>query len=41
MALNFHAAEVGSVPAERTEHVVRSVAEHLDAATADLDSLVH
>lgn len=39
MALNFHASEVGSVPAERTEHVANAVAEHLDAATADLDSL--
>lgn len=40
MALNFHAAEVGSVPAERTESVVNAVIEHLDAAAADLDSLV-
>ena len=39
MALNFHAAEIDTVPPERTEHVVNAVAEHLDAATADLDSL--
>lgn len=39
MALNFHAAEVDASPTERTEQVVMAVAEHLDAAAADLESL--
>lgn len=39
MALNFHAAVVGTVPTDRTTHVVNAVAGHLDAATADLNAL--
>ncbi|MEX1077657.1 MAG: hypothetical protein WED09_00925 [Homoserinimonas sp.] len=40
MALNFHAAEIGNVPSERTEHVAGTVAKHLEAAAAELNSLI-
>ena len=40
MALNFHAAELGTAPRERTEQVTSAVLKHLDAAATDLNTLI-
>jgi predicted DNA-binding protein YlxM (UPF0122 family) len=39
MALNFHAAEIGTSEPARTEYIVRSVREHLAEVLDELDSL--
>jgi hypothetical protein len=39
MALNFHAAEIGTSQPERTEYIVGSVREHLAEVLDELDSL--
>ena len=39
MALNFHAAEIGSTTPARTEYITTSVLEHLSSAMDELDAL--
>jgi hypothetical protein len=39
MALNFHAAEIGTSPPARTEFIIASVREHLAEVRDELDSL--
>ncbi len=39
MALNFHAAEIGTARPDRTEYIVASVREHLADVLDELDSL--
>jgi hypothetical protein len=39
MALNFHAAEIGSTTPERTAYITSTVLEHLTSAMEELDSL--
>jgi uncharacterized membrane protein len=39
MALNFHAAEIGTSPPARTEYIIASVREHLTEVLHELDSL--